>query len=84
MFVKGQTIPAVSNAKVTINRDNKISLKDREPHVVMTDEQGNFKYGPVDIDTYQVEISKDDYVFTRTDKDSSYNFKAQREARLEI
>ncbi len=38
MFVTGKTIPAVANAKVTINRDNKISLKDREPHVVMTDE----------------------------------------------
>ena len=64
MMIQGKTIPAVADAKVTIDRENKTSLKDRQPHVVMTDANGHFKYDPVDIDTYQVEVAKDDYIFT--------------------
>lgn len=83
MMIQGKTIPAVADAKVTIDRENKTSLKDRQPRVVMTDANGYFKYGPVDIDTYQVEIAKDYYIFTKASQDS-FDFKALREARLEV
>ena len=50
-----------------------------------TNEFGKFKHGPVAIDNYLVNIALDDYTFTRIDETSStYDFRAQRAASLEI
>ena len=32
---------------------------------MLTDADGSFKFGPVDVDTYTVSISKEDYIFTK-------------------
>ena len=62
-----------------------LSIKDRTPSIVTTDEFGRFSHGPVDIDKYHVSIALDDYTFTRIDENSeTYDFKATRAASLEI
>ena len=63
MMVEGVTEPAVAGATVRIQRKNQLSLKDRVPTFVETDEQGRFKHGPVHKDSYSVEITKEGYVF---------------------
>ena len=68
MYVEGRTSPAVQDATVSVRRDNAISLHDRAPKLVKTDKDGKFKVGPVHIDSYTVEISKQDYKFERADE----------------
>ena len=83
MFVEGKTIPPVSDAIVTVQRDNQLSLKDRVPTTLKTDSEGRFKHGPVEIDTYSVTIEKNDFDFTRVSQDS-FDFTSSRQARLEV
>ena len=73
MFVEGQTDPAVVGAKVSVQRKNRLGLSDRTPSVVFTDEAGRFKYGPTQIDDYDIDIEKDGYEFRRLSQ-SSFTF----------
>ena len=83
MYVEGQTSPPVADALVTVKRHGKISLIDRVPKHSITDSDGRFKVGPVHFDTYDIEISKQDYEFDRVDTDR-YDFIAVRKSRLQI
>lgn len=83
MYIEGKTSPPVADATVTIWRKSLISLEDRAPKMVKTDRNGRFKVGPVHIDSYTVDISKQDYTFERVKEDSN-DFIAYREARLEV
>ena len=83
MIIEGKTMPPVAGAEVTIQRDNQLSIKDRQPIVTTTDAEGRFRSNPVDKDTYHVEMVKEDFIFTRLDP-SSFDFKAIRVASLEV
>ena len=58
MFVSGQTTPPIPDTLVSLQRENRIGLKDRVPTFIYTDELGKFKHGPTEIDNYEVKIEK--------------------------
>ena len=73
MYVEGQTEPPVEGARVSVQRKNRLGLNDRTPSIVFTDIEGRFKYGPTQIDKYDIDIEKDGYEFSRV-SESSFTF----------
>ena len=63
IYVEGRTSPSISNAQVSIQRQNRTSLKDRVPTLILTDSEGRFRLGPVEEDFYDVGINKEGYNF---------------------
>ena len=77
MYVEGYTEPVVMGAKVSVQRKNRLGLSDRSPSVVFTDGAGRFKYGPTQVDDYDIDIEKDGYEFSRLSH-SNFNFQSRR------
>lgn len=85
MFVTGLTVPAVLGAQVSIQRENQLAIKDRQPTIIFTDAEGKFSHGPTEKDNYIVEITMHDYTFERMEEQGAqYTFKARRVARLGV
>ena len=38
MFVTGSTVPSVPGAQVSIQRENQLAIKDRQPTIIFTDD----------------------------------------------
>ena len=83
MYVEGRTTPPVQDATVTVQRNNLISLQDRAPKIAKTNSNGEFKIGPVHIDSYTIDISQTGYTFERVDE-STYDFIVHREALVRV
>ena len=75
MFVEGKVTPPVPYAKVSIQRENRIGLKDRVPTFIYTDEFGKYKHGPTEIDNYEILMEKEWYTFRRI-SEVSFDFEA--------
>ena len=61
MMVYGKIDPPIANAKVSVQRMNRVALKDRIAKIVYTDQDGKFKDGPYEIDDFEVIVLKEGY-----------------------
>ena len=57
MILTGQLDPPLPDVKVSVQRMNRVALKDREPTFIRTDQNGRFRYGPTEKDDYEVIVS---------------------------
>ena len=60
-FVKGQITPPVEGVKIMISNQDKSKQKESS-----SDNKGQYNVGPLPHDKYDVEASKDGYVFEKT------------------
>ena len=74
-YIEGRISPPVSNASVSIKRINSVSLADRIPTIVSTNERGIFRHGPVLPDQYEVNVTAPGWKFYKTSP-TRYDFQA--------
>ena len=72
-FVKGQITPPVEGVKIVISNQDKSKQKES-----ITDNKGQYNVGPLPHDKYDVEASKDGYVFEK----ASNGFKSKKLASI--
>ena len=77
LIISGQITPATEGVLIKI----KNTKTGQDVVTITTDASGAFKAGPLyDDQTYEVEPSKEDYLFTK--EAGTYNFKAQKQSTL--
>jgi len=56
---------------------------DRAITTVKTDSEGNYRYGPVEVQDYLVFAHKEDFIFDKVEG-SQFDFKSSQLAKLEV
>ena len=80
-LIEGSIRPPLDDVKVIIQRENRLSLRDRVPSVVYSDANGRYRHGPVEKDKYEVLMEKDGWTFRSED---GYNFLATEIPRVTV
>jgi len=79
MLIEGGSTPPISGAEVIIT--SKDGLDKLEP--VQTDTNGKFVIGPIVKASYEIQIEKQDYIFTKKDG-RDFDFIAKKIAKLDV
>ena len=72
----GKVTPAIKDVSITIK------VGDKEITTIKTDDEGNYKFGPAEVQDYQVFARKEDFIFEK--KEGSNDFKSSQLAKLEV